>query len=107
MSEREILVQALRSCGKSQCGSCYYRGNGIACRQKLLEAAADELDIGLTKADTLAIWGLLQAYKDNLELKAKGAVSRAEELGQYVAADHLKTCAEISALQIRLCREEE
>lgn len=51
MTEREVMVQALRSCSNSQCGTCLYRGNGIACKKKLLAAAADELDTGFSRTD--------------------------------------------------------
>lgn len=107
MTERKTMVQALRSCSRRQCGNCLYRGEGIACKQKLMDAAADELDTGFSRSDALATWGILQAFKDDLEKRAKNAANQGGEFSSHVAAGYLKTCAEITALQNRLCKEGE
>lgn len=107
MTEREIMVQALRSCSRAQCGDCFYQGNGIACKKKLMAAAADELEGGISRADSLAAWGFLQTLKDILEQRARDASVQGGDIGPQVADSYLKTCAEISALQNRLCREGE
>lgn len=107
MTEREIMVQALRSCSRAQCSDCLYRGNGIACKKKLMAAAADELEGGISRSDSLATWGFLQTLKDILEQKARDASARSGDIGPQVAGSYLKTCEEISALQNRLCMEVE
>lgn len=107
MAERDTLIQALRSCSRHQCGNCLFRGEGIACKQKLMEAAADELDTGFSRADALTTWGMLQTLKDILEGKAKAAAGQGGANGPQVAGRYLKTCAEISDIQSRICKEGE
>ena len=59
----------------------------------------------MTRNDFLQTWGFLQALKDELERKARTAAAKGTEQGASIAADYLKTCAEITAMQTKIDRE--
>ena len=56
----------------------------------------------MEKRDLLQIWGVLQAFKDTEERKAKEAAARQDEAGRQLSAGHLKTAAEIAELQRKI-----
>lgn len=56
----------------------------------------------MEKRDLLQIWGVLQAFKDTEERKAKEAAARQDEAERQLSAGHLKTAAEIAELQKKI-----
>ena len=44
MTEKEAIIQALRSCARRNCGECLYRGKGIGCKYILMADAAECLE---------------------------------------------------------------
>lgn len=56
----------------------------------------------LTKHDYLELWGYLDVLKTQYEAKAQGSASRNDDIGDKLAADHLRQIQAIKAMQTKV-----